>query len=110
GAAGGQALAEVLPGSPTFWTFVTTVTLHNTGTTWGAALGSRLVEGQRARYSEARKGAIIGDGALLVYATMVSPILSRVGCGVGSLCGKTFGVAAHLLPAVGASIAIERSR
>ena len=110
GAAGGQALAEVLPGGPTFWTFVGTVSVHNAATIWGAAVASRLVEGRSVRYSEARKGAIIGDGALFVYAAVVSPLLSRVGCDVGSWCGKTFGVAAHLLPAVGASIAIERAR
>ena len=110
GAAGGQTLGELLPGSPTVWTLASTLVLHNSGTTWGSAVVSRLFEGQRPRYSEARKGAMIGDAALLVYAGIVSPILSSVGCGVGTWCGKTFGFAAHLLPAVGATIAIERAR
>ena len=110
GAAGGQTIGEVLPWSPSFWTFVATVALHNTGTTVSTAMTYRVIEGRRALYSDARKGAMIGDAALLTYAALVSPLLGRVGCGVGTWCGKGFGIAAHLLPAIGATIAIERAR
>jgi len=110
GAAGGQTIGEVLPWSPSFWTLVATVALHNTGTTVSTAMTYRVIEGRHAFYSDARKGAIIGDAALLTYAGLVSPLLGRVGCGVGTWCGKGFGMAAHLLPAIGATIAIERAR
>jgi len=110
GAAGGQTIGEALPGSPAFWTFAATLSLHNTGTTVSAATSYRVVEGRLARYADARKGAIVGDAALIAYAAIVSPLLDRVGCGVRNWCGKSFAIAAHFLPAVGATIAIERAR
>jgi len=109
GATGGQTLGELLPGSPTLWTLAATLVLHNTGATWGTAATYRVFEGHRAVYADARKGAMLGDAALLGYAALVSPVLMHLGCGVRSWCGKALGVAAHLLPAIGASIAIERA-
>ena len=110
GAAGGQALGELLPGGTARWTFAGAAILHNVGTTWTAATVSRLFEGRRANYSDTRKGVFVGDAAFVVYGIVISPLLARAHCGVGSVCGKTFGVAAHLLPSIAASVAIERTR